>query len=197
MSKLFAENKFFAVILVASALLNVGLAYKIHRQQNEMLHLGNAGSHANILGATITHLNAKTLDGKPATITFTKNALPTILYVFRPTCGWCERNLPNLRAMEVSAPKRHFRLIGVSLDSKSLKQYVKSKHFSFPVYSDVAPSERVRLDMGGTPQTIMISNEAVVRDWEGAYTPNLQKEIEATLGITLPGISTKLSSRHL
>ncbi len=51
--------------------------------------------------------------------------------------------------------------------------------------------------MGGTPQTLMIADGVVVRNWEGAYTPDLQKEIESTLGIKLPGMNATPPSEHL
>ena len=99
--------------------------------------------------------------------------------------------------MQRSTVARHFRLIGISIDDHDLKQYVESEHFTFPVYSNVAPDERARLAMGGTPQTLMIADGVVVRNWEGAYTPDLQKEIESTLGIKLPGMNATPPSEHL
>jgi peroxiredoxin len=196
MDKHLAENRFFAFMLVASILLNIGLTYKLHQEQRSLLNLKGLGFHTYVLGAAVNEIHATDLDGKAATISFAKNDSPAIVYVFRPGCGWCMKNLPNLRAMAASAPARHFRLIGISLDDNGLKQYVESQHFTFPVYSDVAPDERVRLAMGGTPQTLMIANGAIVRDWQGAYTPELQKEIEATLGIKLPGVSANPPVGH-
>jgi len=88
--------------------------------------------------------------------------------------------------MEVSASSRHFRLIGISLDDHDLKQYVDSRNLSFPVYSNVVEGDQVRLGMGETPQTILIANDTVVRNWAGAYSSDTKKEIEATLGIKFP-----------
>jgi AhpC/TSA family len=189
MTKPLVENKLFAAILAGSALLNIGLAYKVHQQQRTLLAL-QGDRHENVLGLAVDHLDVTSLDGKPTTIFFTKADPPTLLYVFRPTCGWCAKNMPNLQAMEEFAPARHFRLIGISLDDHDLKTYVDNSHLTIPVYSNVDPSERVRLEMGGTPQTLLITNGTVIRDWEGAYMPDLQKEIESTLGIKLPGMST-------
>jgi len=197
MGKTLTENKLFAALLVGSGLLNIGLAYKVHREQSLLLDLEGTGRHANVLGAAVSQLNVTDLDGKATTISFAKNDPPAILYIFRPGCGWCAKNLPNLQAMEDSAVSRHFHLVGISLDDHNLKQYVDGEHFAFPVYSNVAPDERVRLNMGGTPQTLMIANGAVVRDWEGAYTPDLQKEIESTLGIKLPGVTITPPSAHM
>jgi peroxiredoxin len=197
MGQSLTENRLFVVLLIASGLLNIGLAYKVHREQSLLRDLQGSGNHAHVLGATVKEIHAKGLDGKAATISFTKNEPPTILYIFRPTCGWCAKNLPNLQAMQRSTVARHFRLIGISIDEHDLKQYVEIEHFTFPVYSNVAPDERARLAMGGTPQTLMIADGVVVRNWEGAYTPDLQKEIESTLGIKLPGMNATPPSEHL
>ncbi len=197
MGKPLAENKFFIVLLVASGLVNVGLAYKLHQEQQILLNVRGGVDSAHVLGAAVSEIHATDLSGKAATISFAKNDPPVVLYVFSPTCGWCAKNMPNLQAMQVSAVARHFRLIGLSLDDHNLEQYVNKEHFTFPVYSNVAPAERVRLGMGGTPQTLMISNGVVVRNWEGAYTSDLQKEIESALGIKLPGINATSSSEHL
>lgn len=193
MDKPLAENRLFSFILVVSVLLNIGLAYKFHQVQRSLLDLKGLGFHAYVLGAAVNGIHATDLDGKATTITFAKNDPPAILYVFRPGCGWCAKNLPNLKAMAASAPARQFRLIGISLDDNGLKQYVDSQHFTFPVYRDVAPDERVRLALGATPQTLMIANGAVMRDWEGAYTPEIQKQVESTLGIKLPGIGVDVN----
>jgi peroxiredoxin len=196
MAKTLADGKIFVTILIGSALLNIGLAHKVQQQKEVLLKLKGGNVEAKILGAGVNQLNVTDLNGKPTTISFVKNDPPTILYVFRPTCGWCAKNLPNLQAMQAAISNQRFRLVGISLDDHDLKQYVDSAHFTFPVYSNLASGERVRLNMGATPQTIMIANNIVVRNWEGAYTPDLKTEIEATLGIKLPGINTTPPSTH-
>lgn len=187
------DNKLFAILLIGSAALNVGLAHKVQEQRSMLYTLSGGNSEARIIGTSLTHLHAFDLNGKQTDITFTRDGNPTLLYVFRPTCGWCARNLPNLKALQSTAERQHFRLIGLSLDPQHLQEYVQSKGLTFPIYSDASPSELVRLDMGATPQTILVAHSTVVRNWGGAYTPEVKKEIESTLGVTLPGIPDPLS----
>jgi peroxiredoxin len=200
MNKQLAENRLFIFFLVVSASLNIGLAYKLHHVEHDLLNIQKLGTHAHVIGAAVNEIHASGIDGKKTTIPFPKDGPPTILYVFRPGCGWCAKNLPNLQAIASSASARHFRLIGLSLDTDNLtlKQYIQSQHLSFPVYSNIAPDERMRLAMGVTPQTLMIANAAVVRDWDGAYSPKTQYEIESALDIKLPGVdyNAQLPSAH-
>lgn len=188
MIKPLVENRVFALMLVASALLNLGLGYKLQQVRHDLLSLEELSSHPYVLGAVVSEILATDLDGKTKAISFSKNDPPTILYIFRPGCGWCAKNEPNLQAIAAATSAGNFHLIGISLDDHGLKQYVENEHYTFPVFSNVSSDERARLGMGETPQTLMIENGAVVHNWEGAYSPRLQREIESALRIKLPGV---------
>jgi hypothetical protein len=185
-------NIALTVLLLSSAFLNVGLSYKVHHQQKDLMAL-HGSKLPDLTGTKLSALDVKDLKGNPVQLTFTESDPPTLIYVFRPTCGWCTMNLPNIKAMQTALhANAKFRLIGISLDEQGLGEYVQKAQLDFPVYSNVSPDEKVRYQMGGTPQTLMIVNKTVVRNWAGAYYGDLLKEIQATLGLRLPGADVKL-----
>jgi peroxiredoxin len=141
-----------------------------------------------LAGTSLPPIAAKGLDGQPATISYRPDELPTILYVFTPTCGWCTKNLQNIKAL-AERTKGKYRVIGLSLSSDKLQDYVTRSDLTFPVYSDLSPGVTIKYRMGGTPQTIVISNEGkLVKEWKGAYMGNTKQEIETQFGLELPGI---------
>jgi hypothetical protein len=52
------------------------------------------------VGTDVADMVAKDLEGNTTTIRLSsRSTMPTILYVFSPTCTWCKANLPNLNAL--------------------------------------------------------------------------------------------------
>jgi len=58
---------------------------------------------------------------------------------------------------------------------------------SFPIYTNMDLKLQKRLHLYGTPDTLVVENGLVVKDWMGAYSPEVAKDIGAYLGVTLPG----------
>jgi hypothetical protein len=112
------------------------------------------------------------------------------MYVFRPGCGWCAKNLNNIKELnrQLGAIGK-YRIVGVALDETGLKEYIQQTQMNFPVYSGISSDDVARLALGGTPQTIVVSNGQVTHSWSGAYGGEVLKDVEATLGIKLPGMS--------
>jgi len=79
-------------------------------------------------------------------------------------------------------------LVGISLTSQDLKEYLIKEKLSIPVYADIKPDVRSAYQLGGTPETIVISRDnKVMRVWRGAYEGALKQEIENFLQVQLPG----------
>jgi len=56
------------------------------------------------------------------------------------------------------------------------------------VYADIKPEVRSAYQLGGTPETIVISPEnKVMGVWRGAYESGVKQEIEKFLQVQLPG----------
>ena len=113
---------------------------------------------------------------------------PTVVFVIAPTCGWCTKNIMNMRALAEQAKDR-YRFVGFSLSSDKLLNYVKENKLEFPVFTDLPYIPTRQYKLGGTPQTFIVSpNGEVIKTWTGAYADKTQKEVEAYFGVSLPGI---------
>jgi peroxiredoxin len=174
-------------LLICSVFLNLFLARKAKSLRSALLRVKAEDSL--LAGTSLPPIAAKGLDGRSATISYGPDELPTILYVFTPTCGWCTKNIQNIKAL-AERTKGKYRVIGLSLSSDNLQEYVSRSEFTFPIYSDLSPGATIKYRLGGTPQTIFISSEGkLVKEWKGAYIGTTKQQIETQFGLELPGIS--------
>lgn len=126
-------------------------------------------------------------DGKSVRLGF-DDPRPTVLYVLSPLCSWCKRNEANIKKISELAGSR-FRFVGLSLVSTNLKEYVAEGRAPFPVYRVQSQDQAVRMGLGSTPTTIVITPGArVEKVWTGAYMSENVKQIEEFFGVKLPGL---------
>src|SRR5689334_7588172 len=129
------------VLLTCSVVLNLFLARKTNSLKSALLQA--KGEDALLVGSSLPPIAAKGLDGRSATISYGPNELPTILYVFTPACGWCRKNLQNIKAL-AEGTKGKYRVIGLSLSSDNLQEYVTKSDLTFPIYSDLSPGVTIK-----------------------------------------------------
>jgi peroxiredoxin len=174
-------------LLICSVVLNVMLAKKTSRLSNTLLSVKS--EHSLAAGVVLPPIEAKDLDDHPQVVGYNPGNLPTLLYVFTPPCAWCAKNVSNLKTL-AEGTRGRYRLIGLSLSSDNLREYVSKNGLEFPIYKDLSPQVVVSYRLGGTPQTILVSDEGkLLREWKGAYVGNTKKEIEEYFGVKLPGIN--------
>ncbi|NWG14760.1 MAG: TlpA family protein disulfide reductase [Acidobacteria bacterium] len=131
---------------------------------------------------------AEDIDGHPVLISYGDFSVPTILYVFSPSCPWCRRNVKNIKYI-ASQLHEQYHFVGLSLSKNDLKSYAKEFQYTFPLYCEPSGETKLAFKIGGTPQTVVISAQGIVlRNWLGAYDGSIRKEIEAYFGVQLPGL---------
>jgi peroxiredoxin len=136
-------------------------------------------------GKAVPPISARTLAGNPAKITY-DSGRPTLIYVFKPECSWCLKNVDSIRAL-ASAVRDRYHVVGVSLTTAGLEDYVREHAFPFEVYRDVDRDTQKAYEMGATPQTIVVSaNGRVVKDWLGSYSGQNLTMLRAFFGVSLP-----------
>jgi len=116
--------------------------------------------------------------------------LPTVVYVFTPSCVWCKRNLDNALNVEQAA-KQKFDFISLSLTKDGLHDYVSQpSHLQNVVYLDPKePLSGPSSIFDGTPETIVIDTDGrIVKVWYGAFTGSTKSDVEEYFKITLPGL---------
>jgi peroxiredoxin len=173
------------VLLLLSVFLNILLARDVStlkRNADKLIEEGRLK-----VGAAVPSIRAHSVEGEDDVLNFAEFDAPTVLYVFTPQCPWCRKNVGNLHALiESSGPR--FRVVGISLTSRELKEYLSQEHLNFRVYTDLQESTRIAYHLGGTPMTIVISPQAeVLKVWYGAYQDDIRPEIERYFHVHLPG----------
>lgn len=104
-------------------------------------------------------IRGRDLAGENAEVRYGREQLPTVVYVFRPSCVWCRRNRANIESL-LSRTRDHYRFIGVSLARSGLA--TSQAAFPFPVYTDISSETTAAYGLGATPQTIVLTNEGRV-----------------------------------
>jgi hypothetical protein len=131
-------------------------------------------------------LPAKSLSGEARSVEFA-GAQPTVLYYFSPNCHWCERNWSNVRTLAAQTRNR-YRFIGISTTDQ-VSAYLAERDLSFETVTGIPESVLRRYGIGGTPRTIVISQQGrVLGDWLGAYSTATQLAVERFFGVSLPGL---------
>jgi len=172
------------IFLAGSMLLNGALGWRLQHAQPE-----TGGGDAEATGMLMSALSVQDLTGSPATIPIGKSKKPIVLYILSPTCIWCARNLNNIRLLS-RARAAEFDFFGISVNEPDLPNFVESLGLPFPVYAISAYKQIRELNLGNTPQTLVISREGkVLKNWLGAYTGKPGMEIEAYFSVSLPGLS--------
>ncbi|HEV8429367.1 MAG TPA: TlpA disulfide reductase family protein [Pyrinomonadaceae bacterium] len=141
-------------------------------------------------GSGLPALEATSLSGTPINFSYSDSSLPTVIYVFSTSCGWCDRNIENINFLATNR-RDSYRFIGLSIDRdvSQLSDYVTKAKLPFPIYHSPSPLMWNDYKLGGTPMTIVVSPEGkVLDDWSGAYAQAIGKNVESFFKIKLPGI---------
>lgn len=180
-----------SALLVCSVLVNLLLGMRLSSLNRLVVSLATQSANGLDVGATVPPIEARPLNGLPGTIEFGKASVPTVVYIFRPDCVWCARNLGNLRVLIASSGPR-YKIVGLSLPSeglgKDLTSYAEETQLEFSIYTDISAATMSAYHLGATPQTIVISPQGkVLRIWTGAYQGPILRDVESYLGVRLPG----------
>lgn len=119
--------------------------------------------------------------GNQFTLQYSGSASRTLLFVFSPHCGWCEKNMPNWRSIVDGADRNQLRIVAVSTVTSDAKDYTEGIHLaSVPTIVDLEPGDKDIYRLTSTPQTILIdSSGRVERIWVGALTEEQMKDFRS------------------
>jgi hypothetical protein len=170
-----------ACLLVASVGINVLQAQRIRELTDPV------PSSARAIGRKLTSLTAVDRNGARVERRL-DDGMPTLLYHFSSTCSWCERNWANVEALARNATGR-YRVVAVTMES-DIPRWLSASVTTVDLLRGLEPSEARALSLGGTPHSLIVGGDGVVtHDWAGAYTKRLERQVEETFGIDLPGLA--------
>lgn len=174
-------------LLVVSVALNVALARR-NKDLNAAL-LSVKAEQSLRIGSSLPPIEAFDLAHNFHVLKYDAATSPTIFYVFSPQCGWCAKNASNLRLLSERIKGRYW-LIGLSLSSAGLEEYVTQEGIDFPVYTNLSPKSVAAYRLGGTPTTIVVSADGkLLREWKGAYIGDSKREIEEYFDVSFPVVT--------
>jgi len=152
------------------------------------LQLLKLNSPVLVPGSIAPPFSAKENNDKKVVLNYADSKVPTVIYLFSPDCHWCERNLNNIRVLAENSNGR-FRFVGVSMTDKDLQTYLSQNKLPFQSYHSPPDEVKVAYGFSSTPSTIVISPTGkVLQYWRGAYSEELQTEVEEFFHVKLPGL---------
>jgi len=168
-----AQNgKLLIALLLLSAGINVALGSAIWKTR---LHASQSEAPIGKIVPPIVGLDA---GGHKVVVPYSTTDLPTVIYVFSPSCAFCKRNADNVTAMARQLAGR-YRLLGVSTTTKDIDRFVADHKIDFPVFTQLEPSVHSAFRMGVTPQTFVVSRDGILlKTWKGAYLGSSKSAVE-------------------
>jgi peroxiredoxin len=134
------------------------------------------------VGQQVPEFTATSFGGDVVRVRFDR---PVVLYVFSPSCIWCERNLENARRLAAHVAGK-YEFIAVALDGKNLSEYLKRQQLAWTILTNVPAQVQQAYGMLTTPQTIVVGTRGrVLHVWSGAFMGDTASEIERAFGVRL------------
>src|SRR5258708_39800782 len=145
-------------ILVAIVIGSLGLNVYLGVSRNRAVAL--APNHPDLLapGSQAPAFEGTTLTGGKVRLDYGKDARNTLLYVFSPTCHWCERNAANIKAIITARQDLH--VVGINLGPKLDSQSAAKQPFTEVLRP--TPQTASAYHLASTPATLLISPHAKV-----------------------------------
>lgn len=172
-------------LTVSASLLNVILAVLLYRAKTAQ-HWGDSAELTP--GVRVPPLVGADPLGRPISIEYSTQ-VRTVLYVFSPGCGWCERNEKSLQRL-ARALRGKFRFFAISLDREGLLDWIHLQRPEYDIVTDLPYRAFLAYRFTSTPMTVVISPGGTVdRAWLGAYRSETVREIEKYFGVSLPQAS--------
>lgn len=175
------DNLFLLGLLAISLSLNVYLAVRLRLHPSAF-----NGQAARIQGASAlqrggpfskSKIEVRRSDGHVGALQLNTDR-PTIVYVFAPTCSWCQRNKAAVNDLAIRTRPR-YSFVALALEETGVKEFLAGTPLQQSAASLVNADDKVRLSLGGIPQTLVVSETGVVLErWPGAYIAETKDAVE-------------------
>lgn len=142
-------------------------------------------------GQAVPSLRGLDLQGRSLDFELSEGTRTTVLLVFRPDCGWCQKNMANWTAVLNQADEEQFRFLAVATRPAGVADYLDEhpRLAALPLIAEPEPNDRLQYRLFDTPQTIVVNRQGVVEKlWLGAMSGSALAEVESYFGVALPGI---------
>jgi hypothetical protein len=167
----YAVRKPLAALCVALGMVLLGLNIWLLHQNNRM-HAAMArhyGLQVPRSGVYVPPIHGTGLDGQATTVTFGQDPRRSLLFVFSPTCHYCDLNWMLWKKIAGDARAGSVRLVYINLASSLSVDYAARHEIGGRlVLARLDPATERALGLHLTPQTILLSSEGKVEAvWSG------------------------------
>jgi peroxiredoxin len=136
-------------------------------------------------GEALPALEVRSVEGEATSLRFDGDR-PTVLYVLRPSCPWCQKNSRSIASLHAAVQDR-YRFLSLSLDDKGVEEFLAKARLPFPTY--VASGGALAGKVQSVPATFVLAgNGTVLEAWNGAYAGPTKSSIEKYFGVPLPRV---------
>lgn len=146
-----------------------------------------------VVGTVVPSVSATTSGRQTTELLDERGRMPTILYYFSASCGWCERNWPNVVALE-RATRHRYRFLALSASDVDLREVAERHGLGFQLHN--GSDAYAALGLRGTPHTMVLSPQGRVQvTWVGAFDRTTGRQVERYFGVSLPGLAPAPASK--
>ena len=150
------------------------------------------------IGEPVPELTVRTLAGDTARI---EPGQPvTLLNVWATWCGPCEKEFPEIEALQREYGPRGLRIVAVSVDEGDdapVREFVSAKGATFEIGRDPKGAVR-RLYQGiGVPESYLISTDGTLLVRQFGAIPDGAMSLRAAIEKALTAIETEVTSREV
>lgn len=182
------------LLLTALALALIGANVMLLRQNRELKQALQIRSEPTYLspGRSVVRLRGLDLSGSRLSFDFDGGSKKTVMLVFQPECGWCQKNMDNWAALLDRSDRERFDFLAISTSKEGVADYVHRHRrlAALPLIAEPDINDRLEYRLFDTPQTIVVDAEGrVEKVWLGAMSGPVQQDVESYFGISLPGIT--------
>ena len=182
------------LLLTTLALALIAANVMLLRQNHELKQALQIRSEPTYLspGRSVERLRGLDLTGNRLTFDLDEGSKKTVMLVFQPACGWCQKNMDNWDALLDNSDRERFGFLAVSTSKEGVADYVDQHHrlAALPLIAEPDVNDRIEYRLFDTPQTIVVDEDGQVEKvWLGAMSGQMQQDVESYFGISLPGIT--------
>lgn len=182
-----ALNRSLLLLLILGLCIANGLLIKQNR--NLKVAIARMGESNELLkpGQSVKPLAASSLSGERRVVNYS-DSIKTVLFVFSPQCGACERALPYWKEIRAACARDQYEVLGISLDnSPSAHAFLASNGLNVEALVNIDAETKEAYKLSLTPLTIVIDNNGKVeRNWPGVFSKEAKLEVEKYFGIYVP-----------
>ncbi len=150
------------------------------------------------VGEPVPEFTVRTLAGDSASIAPGQRV--TLLHVWATWCGPCEKEFPEIQALQREFGPRGLRIVAVSVDEgddTAVREFVAAKGATFEIGRDPEGSVR-RLYQGiGVPESYLISSDGTLLVRQFGALPEGAAAMRAAIEKALSVAQTEVSSREV